>query len=80
MRKDVLRKAGPVFVCKQSVFLKKLCESRYGMRLVVKAEQLPEPKMSNLIAEGTELCNILVRSSGIAKQNAKSPNGLPPPS
>jgi four helix bundle protein len=62
------------FVHKLSISLKELRESRYWIRLLVKAELLPEPRMSSLLNESTELSKIIAQSILTAKQNAKKLN------
>jgi len=59
------------FVHKLSIALKELRESRYWMRLIVRAELLPEPRMSDLIHECQELSKILAQSLIAAKSNTK---------
>ncbi len=47
------------FVHKLSVSLKELRESRFWIRLIIKAELLSEAKMAQLLDECSQLCNIL---------------------
>ena len=51
------------FVHKLSVALKELRETRYWLRLIVKAQLLSERKMSGLLDEATQLCRILASRS-----------------
>ena len=59
------------FVHKLSICLKELRESRYWIRLIIKAQLLPEPKMADLLDESTQLCKIIAQSIVTAKQNLK---------
>ena len=59
------------FVHKLSVALKELRETRYWLRLIVKAELLSERKMSGLLDEATQLCRILGKSIATAKRTRK---------
>jgi four helix bundle protein len=56
------------FVHKLSIALKELRESRYWLRLIVKAGLLSERKMSKLLDEAIQLCRILGKSIATAKQ------------
>jgi four helix bundle protein len=55
------------FVHKLSIALKELRESRYWLRLIVKARLLSERKMSGVLDEATQLCRILGKSIATAK-------------
>ena len=50
------------FVHKISIGLKELRESRSWIRLIIKAELLPEEQLEPLLDECNQLCNILGRS------------------
>jgi four helix bundle protein len=65
------------FVHKLSIALKELRESRYWLRLIVKAELLSERKMSGILDEATQLCRILGKSIATAKhaKQPKNPSG-----
>jgi four helix bundle protein len=56
------------FVHKLSICLKELRESRYWLRLIVKAELLPKKKMGDLLDEATQLCKIIGQSIVTAKE------------
>ncbi len=47
------------FVHKLNISLKELRESRCWIRLIIKAELLSESKMTNLLNECNQLCNII---------------------
>jgi len=55
------------FVHKLSVCLKELRESRFWIRFIIRTELLPETKLTSLLEEATELCNILGQSIVTAK-------------
>ena len=57
------------FVHKLMIALKELRESRCWIRLVIKANLLPEQRMSELLDECSQLCNILGQSIVTAKTN-----------
>ena len=57
------------FIHKLSISLKELRESRYWIRLIIRSELLPEPKMVNLLDECTQLCKIIAQSLITAKEN-----------
>jgi four helix bundle protein len=63
------------FVHKLSIALKELRESRYWLRLIVKAGLLSERKMSGLLDEATQLRRILGKS--IATANRAKQRGNP---
>ena len=56
------------FVHKLSVSLKELRESRFWIRLIIKAELLSEATMAHLLDECSQLCNILGQSVVTAKE------------
>jgi four helix bundle protein len=60
-RKDFLHKLG--------LTLKETRETRYWLRLIVKAQLLPDGRMGDLLDEATQLCRILGQSIVTAKQN-----------
>jgi len=57
------------FIHKLRVALKELRECRYWLRLIVRAELLPDRRLSPLIQETTELCLILGASLKTADVN-----------
>lgn len=57
------------FVHKLYIALKELRESRCWIRLIIKAELLPEVRMSDLLDECDQLCRILGQSIVTAKRN-----------
>jgi four helix bundle protein len=59
------------FVHKLGICLKELRESRSWLKLIVKAELLPEMKMAPLLDECNQLCNILGQSVLTAKTNKR---------
>jgi len=50
------------FTHKLKIVLKELRESRFWLRLIIKAKLLPESKMSNVAEECKQLCNIIGQS------------------
>jgi four helix bundle protein len=60
------------FIHKLSICLKELRESRSWLRLILKAELLPEKKIADLLNECNQLCNIIAQSVVTAKGNGKS--------
>ena len=59
------------FVHKLSVCLKELRESRFWIRFIIRTELLPETKLTSLLEEATDLCNILGQSIVTAKQSSR---------
>jgi four helix bundle protein len=59
------------FAHKLSICLKELRESRCWIRLIIKTEMLTEHKMSELLDECNQLCNIIGRSIVTTKENKK---------
>lgn len=57
------------FIHKLSIALKELRESRCWLRLIIKAELLPESRMANLLDECCQLGNIIGQSVVTAKAN-----------
>lgn len=57
------------FAHKLSICLKELRESRCWIRLIIKTEMLKEHKVSELLEEGNQLCNIIARSIVTTKRN-----------
>ena len=55
------------FIHKLHIALKELRESRSWIRLIIKAELLSEPRVSDLLEECCQLCNILGQSIATAK-------------
>ncbi len=56
------------FVHKLNICLKELRESRSWIRLIIKTEMLTEHRMSELLDESNQLCNIIAQSIVTAKQ------------
>jgi four helix bundle protein len=57
------------FVHKLSICLKELRESRSWIRLITKTEMLPEHRLSELLDECNQLCNIIGQSIVTTKDN-----------
>jgi four helix bundle protein len=57
------------FIHKLRIALKEQRETRSWLRYIVKAQMLPEPQMTNIIDEATQLCNILGKSIATAREN-----------
>ena len=57
------------FIHKLGIALKELRESRTWVKLILKADLLPEPRMSPLLDETRQLCNIIGKSIVTAKAN-----------
>ena len=55
------------FVHKLAICLKELRETRAWLRLVVRADLLPEHQMADLIDEANQLCNIIASSIATTK-------------
>jgi four helix bundle protein len=52
-----------------NIALKELREARIWIKMVVKANLLPEPRIADLLDECNQLCNILGRSVATARAN-----------
>ena len=57
------------FIHKLGIALKELRESRGWIKLILKAELLPESRMTALLDEVEQLCNIVAQSIITAKSN-----------
>ena len=57
------------FVHQLSIALKELRESRCWIQVVIKAELLPEQRVSEILDECEQLCAIVAKSSVTAKNN-----------
>lgn len=57
------------FVHKLSICLKELRESRCWIQLILKSDLLPESRMSNLLDESSQLCNIIGTPIVTARSN-----------
>ena len=68
------------FAHKLSICLKELRESRCWIRLIIKTEMLKEHKVSELLEECNQLCNIIARSIVTTKRNKSAPNRSSRPS
>ena len=51
------------------IALKELRESRTWIKLIIQADLLPEQRMSELLDEANQLCNIIGKSVVTAKAN-----------
>lgn len=60
------------FIHKLGIALKELRESRAWIKLILKSELLPPDRMSPLLDETNQLCNILGKSTVTAKANLQS--------
>ena len=56
------------FVHKLAICLKELRETRFWIRLTIRTQLLPQPKLAKLLEECTELCNVIAQSILTAKQ------------
>ena len=57
------------FIHKLGIVLKELRESRTWIKLIIQADLLPEQRMSELLDEANQLCNIIGKSVVTAKAN-----------
>ena len=57
------------FIHKLRICLKELRESRCWLRLILKAELLPESRLLGLLDEANQLCNIVGQSVVTARKN-----------
>src|SRR5438132_5998976 len=57
------------FIHKLMIGLKELRESRCWIRLIIKAELLPEQRLNELLDESCQLCNIFGQAIVTAKTN-----------
>ncbi len=60
------------FIHKLRIALKELRETRRWIRLIIKSELLPESRISELLDESDQLCNIIGQSILTARQNSVS--------
>ncbi len=60
------------FIHKLRICLKELRESRFWLRLLLKAELLPESRLSSLLDEANQLCSIVGQSVVTARKNIPS--------
>ncbi|MBM4047994.1 MAG: four helix bundle protein [Planctomycetes bacterium] len=67
------------FAHKLNICLKELRESRFWLRLIVKAQLLPEKRLAVLLDECRQLCNIFGKSVATAKAKGRKrkPEGPP---
>ena len=63
------------FVHKLSICLKELRETRSWIRLIIKAELLPQQSMDGLLDECDQLCRITAQSIVTAKRNKGKGDG-----
>lgn len=59
------------FVHKLSISLKEMRETRFWLRFIVRAELLPAKRMTEMVDEAEQRCNILGKSLVTAKANAQ---------
>ena len=57
------------FIHKLRICLKELRESRCWLRMIIKADLLPEARLSGLLDECNQLCNIIGKSIVTARGN-----------
>ena len=57
------------FIHKLGIALKEVRESRTWIKLIIQADLLPEQRMSELLDEANQLCNIIGKSVVTAKAN-----------
>src|SRR5438132_1506664 len=62
------------FIHKLRICLKELRESRCWLRLILRAELLPETRMNDLLDECCQLCNILGQSIATARSREHKPH------
>jgi four helix bundle protein len=62
------------FIHKLGIALKELRESRSWIKLIVKADLLPETRMAPILDEAQQLCNIVGKSIVTAKANQGQAN------
>jgi four helix bundle protein len=60
------------FVHKLRISLKELRESRFWIRLIIRAELIPEHRMNELNDECNQLCNIFGQSVATASANERA--------
>jgi four helix bundle protein len=63
----------PDFAHKLRIVLKELRESRSWLRLIIKANLLPEHRLKELLDECNQLCNIIGKSVATVKKSGKKP-------
>ena len=61
------------FIHKLRICLKELRESRCWLRMIIKAELLPQARIAPWVEEATQLCNIIGKSIATAKSNSERP-------
>jgi four helix bundle protein len=61
------------FVHKLKVVLKELRETKVWLRMIVKTELLPVTRITELLDEASQLCNILGKSTVTAKGISREP-------
>ncbi|MCM2370302.1 four helix bundle protein [Rhodopirellula sp. ICT_H3.1] len=59
------------FIHKLGIALKELRESRTWIKMILKSELLPNKRMSDLLDEANQLCNIIGKSVLTAKSNLR---------
>ncbi len=65
------------FIRKLGIALKELRESKSWIKLIIKANLLPEKRILDLLDEAKQLCNIIGKSIVTAKRTCPSQNGSP---
>lgn len=68
------------FIHKLSIVLKELRDLRCWLRMITRAELLPEQRLGNLLDEADQLCKIGGQSVNTAKGNSKQHRPEPPAS
>ena len=63
------------FLHKLSICLKELRESRMWLRLIIKADLLPEARVLSLLEECNQLCKIIGQSIVTCKKGKEYPKG-----
>ena len=59
------------FIHKLAIVLKELRETRYWLRLIVRADLLPEQRLEKVLDEADQLCKIVGQSVNTAHENQR---------
>jgi 23S rRNA-intervening sequence protein len=62
------------FIHKLAIVLKELRESTVWIRMIVKSELIPHPRLERLQNECDQLCKVIAKSLVTAKSNLSQPN------
>ena len=62
------------FIHKLRIALKEMRETRFWLRLLIRAELLPKTRLEDLVQEADELCRILAKSILTARSNINRAN------